>query len=209
MFYLEARVHSLSSFVSTALQLSDNFSWPQNVYCTNNFAQTLHGKNLANVGTYLRLVDSYLYFHKSKDILLLSERETHCIIELFWQNSSMKLNVSLLHYPFQKNWNTHTWPNDALDCNHLLSIPPMSRFKEIDIIVALKMFSAETTFNSTEVKELRHLLVCNSNRGAKVVTTPAINRLIDSRGHNLMLPYSDLERVYNEILAEMYIKNRS
>ena len=142
---------------------------------------------------YLRVVDCFVYFHITNEVLLVSEREANFLVEQVWQKDMQGINISLMH---------HSFIRQAAETNFS---SPESFFT----LSALQLFEGETIYESTRQKEcVRKMLSYNDTlSGAKIDASNESEILVTTRDHSSLLFQSDLEKICKDIVIKNCVTN--
>lgn len=135
-----------------------------NLFVTDNFVKTVDVQKELNL--YLRPLDAFLYYKNDNSILLLSELEANCILEIFWKkNLSFESGTSL-------QLNSHVYFGNFFNCmlsreNLAGNIPLHPSAIQIPdkAYVLLKLFRGDTSYPIVHTLATENrLLVCNKDR---------------------------------------------
>ena len=150
---------------------------------------------------YLRVVDCFVYFHVTNEVLLVSEREANFLVEQVWQKDMQGINISLMH---------HSFIRQAAETN-FSSQESFFTFKankvSVYLISAMQLFGGEAIYKSTRQKEcVRKMLSYNDSlSGAKIDASNEPEILVTARGHSSLLFRSDLEKICKDIVIKNYL----
>ena len=150
---------------------------------------------------YLRVVDCFVYFHITNEVLLVSEREANFLVEQVWQKDMQGINISLMH---------HSFIRQAAETN-FSSPESFFTFKankvSVYLISAMQLFGGEAIYKSTRQKEcVRKMLSYNDSlSGAKIDASNEPEILVTARGHSSLLFRSDLEKICKDIVIKNYL----
>jgi hypothetical protein len=195
-------------------------AWPGSVYVTGNFWRSVLEQTSEQVpkelnSYHLRLVDGGLFFPKSAEVLLLSERETDAVVELMYnaqaQSTASSSGAWLFHLSLVRRAVDGTVPGLRPEMMVLsagrrrtgsFSLPD-------DILACLQLFAGDTVYaTSAQKAALKAMLVPATPpgaQGAAGAAAPACDeplRLVEMRGFSQCYPYSDLEQVCKEVARE-------
>ena len=157
--------------------------WAENIYLTSNFVNTVQGTR--NFSNYLRIVDVFLYFQQSKEILLVSEREANYLLPLLWKNGMVTGQVQYFSLKLLS----------SSDVNDLGA----------ETCASMNLYAGETEFNGEKMKDsvLRMILAkrLSVQRGDDTSKVLALRNLIACRDKGILWYKSDLESICKEVEA--------
>ena len=215
-----AKVQRLSKFVSRYLSPSSisKINWNDSVYGTSNFFLSVSSQHTLN--NYLRMVDAALFFPRTNEVLLLSERETDLIIkEIHEFRHSRKRKSSalvaaeegftdfrfvLFHLMFARTASDGKVKGVVpgavtLGVKMNNKVTPWNHLLPDNILACLQLFAGETVYPTEERrKELKKCI--RKSRGEPLLREA--RALADMRHYTHCYPYSDLEQVCKEIERE-------
>ena len=167
-------------YKGTAIQERIDFSWPDNVYGTENFYKACRLTNISSLNDYLRHVNSFLLY-PSGHVLLLSEREADRVLQYSWEGKDMT-NASLVNLTYVcKKY----FKNDI----HFQT-PKLNLWSPTETsIAALQLFQGIVTFDLEERKTAIKQILNNDLSKAAAYLFPSM------RGLGMTYQYSDLDDI--------------
>ena len=177
---------SLASFIGTHVFFKGNpikksivFSWPDNVYGTDNFYQACK-TNISSLNDYLRHVNSFLLY-ASGDVLLLSEREADRVLQYSWEGKEMAYATLVnLTYACKKRYKNYIY----------FQTPKLVSWSLTETtIAALQFFQGISTFDLDERKTaIKQILNNDLSKSAAFIFS-------SMRGLKMNYQYSDLDEI--------------
>ena len=177
---------SLASFIGTHVFFKGTpmkkiigFSWPDNVYGTDNFYQACN-TNISSLNDYLRHVNSFLLY-PSGDVLLLSEREADSVLQYSWEGKKMT-NATLVNL---------TYACKKRNMNYIYFQTPklVSWSLTETTIAALQFFQGICSFDLDERKTAIKQILNNDLSKSAAFIFPSM------RGLSMNYQYSDLDEI--------------
>jgi hypothetical protein len=167
-------------------------SWPLDIWCTTNFAIPI--ETSGTVMNHLRPLDTIVAFDNGQ-VLLISERESDCLLSML--QGTARSTVQSIRRPCRFSlWN---WSYFRL--RRVVESPFRERTASVTSVVrhsrvmaALQLFNGETSFTDENCEALASLLQPATSKEASKL-------LVQIRGLSFMFPYSDLDKVTDEILS--------
>ena len=200
-----AGVKDLTIAVLNGLCLGINWAG-HGLFCTRNFAATVNA-SITGSNSYLRPVRSMLFFPSSKQVLLLSERESDSALECVYRiKHSAKISAVASHSsPLLLNLSYAADAACKIKLKMAVSmsktgqflLPPGALFActplpSVSALVRLLLFDGETVYGSDGLKKALHALV----RRRKT----EIESMVSMRGRETMLSRSHLELACEEVM---------
>ncbi len=191
---LPIRCFSIREFLSNHISAEDesllSIDWAENIYLTRNFVNTVTGTT--KFSDYLRIVDVFIYFQQSREILLVSEREANYLLPLLWKKDTASREVHYYSLKFLS----------SSDVNDLGA----------ETCASMRLYAGETEFNGEKMKDavLKMILakrlpaqntftsVLNKDDTSKIL---ALRNLIVCRDKGILWCKSDLESICKEVEA--------
>ena len=191
---LPIRCFSIREFLSNHISAEDesllSIDWAENIYLTSNFVNTV--QDTRNFSNYLRIVDVFIYFQQSREILLVSEREANYLLPLLWKKDTVSRQVQYYSLKLLS----------SSDVNDLGA----------ETCASMNLYAGETEFDGEKLKDtvLRTILakqspvqnaftsVLNKDDTSKVL---ALRNLIVYRDKGILWYKSDLESICKEVEA--------
>jgi hypothetical protein len=166
---------SLSSFAKKYCNKMSQINWDAPIYLSENFANPLASPR--NISEYLKPLGAMLVF-KDASILLLSNFEAECVLELMWRREAGSSPFPLLvSFDLMR----------SNDCSVALALPKrMECFPISDRVLAvLRLFAGQTTFQQRDIL-------------AEILPTPQAKSeaesIVGARGLMHTYSHSDLQR---------------
>ena len=215
---LPTTVHLLPSFVEEFVRSAGSASidWAKNIFTTSNFAKTISCAPGNSLSRYLRVVNFLVRF-PDESILLVSEYEANHLLKLF-QNSGIACSggpYHFLHASFlrrsldQSNeilFHCHL-PTPTSVVNSLFGarLPIAKDLITEKSMTSLQLFAGDLTYATEERKDaLKTLLrVLQKEEGRRFCPLTEARNLVDMRNNQKLFPYSDLEKVCEQLLCEL------
>ena len=167
-------------YKGTAIQERIYFSWPDNVYGTENFYKACRLTNISSLNDYLRHVNSFLLY-PSGYVLLLSEREADRVLQYSWEGKDMT-NASLVNL-------TYVCKKYLKNDIHFQT-PKLNLWSPTETsIAALQLFQGIVTFDLEERKTAIKQILNNDLSKAAAYLFPSM------RGLGMTYQYSDLDDI--------------
>jgi hypothetical protein len=198
----EAQVLTLAQFMNQrsdhALLQKDAIAWPSEIFCTANFAIAIEASG--PVTNHLRPLDSIVAFSNG-EVLLISERESDCLLSMLQTTRTATTELLGTASSNEFGWRFSLWNWSYFRLQSIAGSPfqekPASRTGVIHqgrVKAALQLFNGETSITDENREEFASLL--------QPATSKEVSKLlVEIRGLSFMFPYSDIDKITDEILS--------
>jgi len=194
-------------------------SWSTGIFGTRNFFLTVKDpsdKVPTDLNNYLRLVDAFLFFPFSGEILLISEREADFIIEdmrkCMNNNGAankvaepVKAGAMLFHLYFIRAALDQKIPGMRTDLLVLGNGNPEDTFPPDDLLANLQLFAGETVFATNSRKAALKAIIRGNGNDESEHKTRASHEgslMAEMRGLIHHYAHSDLKQVCDDVTRE-------
>jgi hypothetical protein len=182
--------HNVITTLSQAIQANlryqngrSSISWPTNIYCTMNFANTIATpRRSVFLNNYLRPVDAIL--RVNNDLILISDRELNAVLPHFWASTNARngeTNTHLMNFTYLKA--SHM---DRISLSLNFGSAPFENAIQDSLVLALQIFDGEPMYGSRGSSLPKLLPTPDSGKKNAV-------ELVSMRGKGHLLDKSDLD----------------
>lgn len=181
----------LSDHISNEDESLIGIEWAEDIFLTRNFVNTVQGTR--NFSNYLRIVDVFIYFQQSREILLVSEREANYLLPLLWKNGNGSGQVQYYSLKLLS----------SSDVNDLGA----------ETCASMSLYAGETEFNGEKMKDAVLKMILAKRLSVQKGSNPILLRrdgtrklfslknFIVNRDKGIFWYKSDLERICKEVEA--------